>query len=520
MAQTAPIRTTLKRPERRVGRPLSERLDRGYGAVVAAAVAAVGAFLALRLTAWPPHEDETLALYVGHGSLGDLADIVLGERGGAPLHYVFAWAVAHLGGGLGGLRLVSAVFALASIPLAAELVRRLTDRTTAALAALLVAANWVLLFHAVYGRMYALFLCTSLLSMLALLSALDRGGLRRWALWAGAILLCVATHPYGALVLASQGVFVLLARERLREAIPAGARRARARDPVLARRLRARRTVRRRRRRRRREARRARSRWRSTSATSRPTSRRGRSSLPVVLALAGFGGWVLWREQRRAALLTLAVVGTPTLAFLVARLGASTAPETRHLIFTLPFFAMLVASALVAIARSGRAGAERTAAVAAALLVVGGAVWAWQKTPLLFRGAPESQTAGRDAAADWLAAAGAPNDVLLGYEPVYLEAWERERGLLARGAPARGREARRADARGRPAPARPRDLGLRRGGHDERGQGAGDRPAPPARAGGVRGADVRAVPRAADARAGARRRSAGSSSPPRRRWPG
>ena len=68
----------------------------------------------------------------------------------------------------------------------------------------------------VYGRMYALFLCTSLLSMLALLSALDRGGLRRWALWAAAILLCVATHPYGALVLASQGAFVLLARERLR----------------------------------------------------------------------------------------------------------------------------------------------------------------------------------------------------------------------------------------------------------------------------------------------------------------
>ena len=62
VAQTAPIETRLERPERRAGRSLSERLDRGYGAVVAAAVAAVGAFLALRLTAWPPHEDETLAL--------------------------------------------------------------------------------------------------------------------------------------------------------------------------------------------------------------------------------------------------------------------------------------------------------------------------------------------------------------------------------------------------------------------------------------------------------------------------
>ena len=424
MAQTAPIKAPLERREGRVGRPLSERLDRGYGAVVAAAVAAVGAFLALRLMAWPPHEDETLALYVGHGSLGDLADIVLGERGWSTLHYIFAWVVAHLGGGLGGLRLVSAVFALASVPLAAELVRRLTDRTTAAVAAVLVAANWVLLFHAVYGRMYALFLCTSLLSMLALLSALDRGGLRRWALWAAAILLCVATHPYGALVLASQGVFVLLARERLREAIPAGiavlvlgipfwladfvlAGRfdvgvggggAKLGGPVAV------------------------AQYLGDVAADFSA---GPVVLPVVLVLAGVGGRVLWRERRRAALLTLAVVGTPALAFLVARLGASTAPETRHLIFTLPFFAMLVAAALVAIARSGRAGAERTAAAAGALLVLGGAVWAWQKTPLLFTGAPGSQTAGRAAAADWLAAAASSNDVLLGYEPVYLEAWER-----------------------------------------------------------------------------------------------
>ncbi len=52
-----------------------------------------------------------------------------------------------------------------------------------------------------------------------------------------------------------------------------------------------------------------------------------------------------------AALLVAAVVGTPTAAFLVARLGSSTSPETRHLIFVLPFFATLVAAGLVALAR-------------------------------------------------------------------------------------------------------------------------------------------------------------------------
>ena len=99
------------------------------------------------------------------------------------------------------------------------------------------------------------------------------------------------------------------------------------------------------------------------------------------------------------------MIGTPTLAFLVARLGASTAPETRHLIFALPFFAMLVAGgARLARAQRPRRAPSAAAAVAAALLVVGGVAWAWQKTPLLFRGDPsERATARQAAAAAWLA---------------------------------------------------------------------------------------------------------------------
>ena len=95
------------------------------------------------------------------------------------------------------------------------------------LAPALAAASWIFLFHGVYGRMYGLFLCLSLLSYLALLRALDRGGWS-WAGWVAAILLTVAAHPYRALVLASQGAYVLVARrDRLRAA--GGRRRGRAR---------------------------------------------------------------------------------------------------------------------------------------------------------------------------------------------------------------------------------------------------------------------------------------------------
>ena len=55
--------------------------------------AAVGAFVLFRLNAWPPHEDETLALFTGRGSLHELIETVLGQRGGAPLHFVLAWIV-------------------------------------------------------------------------------------------------------------------------------------------------------------------------------------------------------------------------------------------------------------------------------------------------------------------------------------------------------------------------------------------------------------------------------------------
>src|SRR5213593_30082 len=172
------------------------------GAVTAVVAGVLGSFL----RTWPPHEDEALALFVGRGSLGHVLHTVVAERGGAPLHFGFAWLVVHLGGGLTGLRIVSLVFAVASVPLIARLGARLADRSAGLVAALLASGSWVLLFHGIYGRMYSMFLFTSLLSFLALLSALERGGARRFALWGSALILMLATHPYAVLVVGAQGL--------------------------------------------------------------------------------------------------------------------------------------------------------------------------------------------------------------------------------------------------------------------------------------------------------------------------
>src|SRR5260221_6073346 len=119
------------------------------------------------------------------------------------------------------MRFLSALFATASLPAIAVLGNRLAGRRAALAATALAAASWLLLFHGIYARMYSLFLLLSTVSYLALLRALDRGGARAWTLWAVTMLLCIGTHPYGALVLGSQGLYVLATRGRLRQAVPA-----------------------------------------------------------------------------------------------------------------------------------------------------------------------------------------------------------------------------------------------------------------------------------------------------------
>jgi hypothetical protein len=383
----------------------------------------VAAFLAARLTAWPPHEDEVLALHVGAGSLSSLVGTVFGERGGAPLHFVLAWVVAHAGGGLTGLRIVSALFAVAAVPLVAAIASRLGGRTAGALAASFAATSWLLLFHGVYARMYSLFLVTSALSYLALLAALRDGGRRRWLLWVLAALALVATHPYGALVLGSQAVYVLLTRERIREALPAfgaivvlgtpfwisdlvlagrfdvgvGARGERLGPVDVFRYL----------------------------AETVGDATGGSVLVPAVLVLAAGGAVALRRGNPRGARLVAAVFAVPTLALLVTRLGGTASPESRHLVFALPFFTALLAIAVVEAVRA-RPAARPAAVVLGAILIGSAAAWTWDRTPTLFTGESSERTQARDAASAYLAATGRPDDVLLGFDPVFLGAWGRD----------------------------------------------------------------------------------------------
>lgn len=393
---------------------------------MAACALAVLVFLSVQLTAWPPHEDETLALFVGRHDLIGMLGIVLGQRGGAPLHFVLAWIVAHLGGGLVGLRIVSMLLAVASIPAIALLVARIAGRATALVTSILVAGSWVLLFHGVYGRMYSLFLLTTALAYLALVDACAEGGRRRWTVWGIATLVAISAHPYGGVVLASMALYAAVhARGLRRQAVAAFAAVAVLAIPfwrtylVLA--------------------------GRFEVGVGGDSEKLGsvasvlrylrmvagdftlgyRPGLAAVLVLAAVGLAVLVRQRSRATTLAVAAIGTPAVVLVLARVGGSASPESRHLIFALPLFALLAATGLLAVARRLGPLSLPVTVCALAALVAGEVAWARHKTPQLFSGEPAARIAARGAASSYLAATSRPDDLLFGYDPLYLGAWER-----------------------------------------------------------------------------------------------
>lgn len=406
-----------------------------FWTATAGVTAALAVVLGWFLRTWPPHEDEALALFVGRGSLGHVLRTVVTERGGAPLHFTLAWLVVHLGGGLTALRVVSLVFAVASVPLIALLGARLADRASGVVAALLASGSWVLLFHGIYGRMYSLFLFTSLLAFLALLSALEHGGRRRFALWGLALLAMLASHPYAVLVVAGQGLFVLLGRRRVRESVATLAAVGVLGVPFW---------------------------WADLVLRNRfdvgvggggpqlgsPTSvlhyfwwvagdfsagHRAWSAPVLLLALAGVV--LLWQRRRQSLVLFACVVFIPAVAFMAATLNSTTSPEARHLIFALPFFSLVLALPLVELARARPPATAAVALLAVAVLLVGEVRWAHEKTPPLFDGDPPAQDQARQSAATWLASTYRASDVLLGYEPVYLSAWEQNRSFAGHALP-------------------------------------------------------------------------------------
>lgn len=165
---------------------------------------------------------DELFLYIDvhNRSLRDVLSTVHTDEKTPPLGFVLGWLLAHFGDPEVAVRLSSLVASVVSVPLLYLLGLRTVGRRAGLVAAAWFAISPFELFYGTETRAYALVTAFTLLSTLALLSALDERRRRWWVVYAAASAAAVYSHYIAVLVLAPQAVWALWAhRERVREVL-------------------------------------------------------------------------------------------------------------------------------------------------------------------------------------------------------------------------------------------------------------------------------------------------------------
>lgn len=180
-------------------------------------VTALGAVLRFAtLGAQSYHHDEIVtASRVLRVGFGHAMDAVGFSESAPPLYYALAWLWTQVAGtGEWGLRSLSAVAGVATIPIAFLIGRELRGERAGLLAAALVAVNPMLLWYSQEARAYSLLCLFCALSLLYCVRAMDReeGEKRDFVLWGVFSALALATHYFAVFPLIAE--VVLLWRRR------------------------------------------------------------------------------------------------------------------------------------------------------------------------------------------------------------------------------------------------------------------------------------------------------------------
>ncbi|HXQ89537.1 MAG TPA: glycosyltransferase family 39 protein [Solirubrobacterales bacterium] len=186
-------------------------------------VTALGAALRFAtLGAQSYHHDEIVtASRVLRVGFGHAMDAVGFSESAPPLYYALAWLWTQVAGtGEWGLRSLSAVAGVATIPVAYLVGRELRGERAGLLAAALVAVNPMLLWYSQEARAYALLILFCALALLFCVRALgrEREGRRDLVLWGVFSALALATHYFAVFPLIAE--VVLLWRRRGRAIAP------------------------------------------------------------------------------------------------------------------------------------------------------------------------------------------------------------------------------------------------------------------------------------------------------------
>jgi mannosyltransferase len=179
-------------------------------------------FATLRLQSFD--EDETVTVWLMHLPLGRMLTTIPHTESTPPLYYVLAWLWTRVTGtGAVGIRSLSALIGVATIPVAYAAAKQLANELAGRIAALLAALSPALVWYSQEARAYALLalLCTaSLLVFGRALAALNKDGgtrtgrrsivRRRLAWWAVIASLALMTHYFAAFIIAPECVWLFV----------------------------------------------------------------------------------------------------------------------------------------------------------------------------------------------------------------------------------------------------------------------------------------------------------------------
>jgi hypothetical protein len=170
------------------------------------------------------HHDEVItAGRVIPGSFIDMLKAVKHGESNPPLYYVLAWGWAKaFGTGEFGLRSLSALFGLATVPVAYCVGAELSSRRAGLIAAALVAVNPMLIWYSQEARSYALLVFFCAVSLLFFARALRTRKGTDLSLWALASALALCSHYFAVFAVGIEAVWLLVAlRSRWRVVLAA-----------------------------------------------------------------------------------------------------------------------------------------------------------------------------------------------------------------------------------------------------------------------------------------------------------
>ncbi|HMI81245.1 MAG TPA: glycosyltransferase family 39 protein, partial [Solirubrobacterales bacterium] len=161
------------------------------------------------------HDEIVTASRVLRVGFGHAMDAVGFSESAPPLYYALAWIWTQVvGTGPWGLRSLSALAGIATIPVAYLVGRELRGARTGYLAAALVAVNPMLIWYSQEARAYALMALFCALSLLYCVRALRDGRRRDFTLWGVWSALALATHYFAVFPLAAEVLLLLRRRGR------------------------------------------------------------------------------------------------------------------------------------------------------------------------------------------------------------------------------------------------------------------------------------------------------------------